>query len=129
MARVFSTSHIVCLPSSYGEGVPKALIEAAACGRPIVTTDIAGCSDTVRDGENGFLVPPRNSTALAAALDRLISQPGLRRAFGQRSRAIAKAYFSETSVVKPTIVISEELLGWPGADVQTRARTDFKKAH
>jgi len=58
MAKVLSQATIICLPSTYREGVPKVLIEAASCCRPIVTTDIAGCRDIVQDGENGILVPP-----------------------------------------------------------------------
>jgi glycosyltransferase involved in cell wall biosynthesis len=64
MLSLFGRTHIVCLPSYYGEGVPKVLMEAAACGRAIVATDVPGCREIVRDEENGLLVPPRDSNAL-----------------------------------------------------------------
>ena len=67
MPRVLAESHIVCLPSFYGEGIPKCLIEAAASGRPIVTTDMPGCREIVHHGDNGYLVPARNAAALAEA--------------------------------------------------------------
>src|SRR5262249_40107504 len=71
-------SHLVCLPSYYGEGVPRVLLEAAASGRPIVTTDSPGCREVVRDGENGLLVPARDAEALARALAQLIENGPLR---------------------------------------------------
>src|SRR5690606_5566823 len=60
MVRVYESCHVVCLPSYYGEGVPRVLIEAAACGRPVVTTDFRGCREAVKHGDNGLLVPPRS---------------------------------------------------------------------
>jgi len=86
MADVFAQSHIVCLPSAYREGVPKVLIEAASCGRPIVTTDMPGCREIVRDGENGILVPPRDGSAVARAVRRLVDDRELRRKMGERGR-------------------------------------------
>jgi glycosyltransferase involved in cell wall biosynthesis len=67
MDDVYAQTAIVCLPS-YREGVPKTLIEAAACGLPIVTSDVPGCREVVRHGENGLLVPVRDAGALARAL-------------------------------------------------------------
>ena len=89
MPELLENCHVFCLPSYYGEGVPKSLIEAAACGRAAVTTDMPGCRDVVRDGENGFLVAPREPAALAEALRRLIEDPALRQHFGRRGREIA----------------------------------------
>ncbi|MEO7775019.1 MAG: glycosyltransferase family 4 protein, partial [Steroidobacteraceae bacterium] len=68
MPAVFRSANLVALPSDYGEGVPKVLIEAAASGRAIVTTDTPGCREIVRNGINGTLVPPRNVPCLAAAI-------------------------------------------------------------
>ena len=85
MPQVLAQSHIVCLPS-YREGLPKALLEAASCGLPIVTTDVPGCREIVRDGDNGLLVEAYNATALADALARLLSDPGLRQQMGLRGR-------------------------------------------
>ena len=109
MPALLAASHIVCLPSSYGEGVPKSLIEAAAAGRAIVATDIAGCREIVRDGENGLLVPPRDAPALAAALRRLIDDGTLRQRFGARGRAIAQARFGIADVVAATLAVYREL--------------------
>lgn len=106
---VFAMAHIVCLPS-YREGVPRVLAEAAACSRALVTTDVPGCREVVRDGENGFLVPPRDASALADALRKLIKDAHLRRRMGQRGREIAAAEFSTDRVVSETIAIYERLL-------------------
>lgn len=110
MPRVFAESHVVCLPSYYPEGVPKVLIEAAACGRPIVTTDTPGCREIVRHEENGLLVPARDSTALAAALRRLILSPALRQFLGQRGREIAVTEFALEQVVEETLAVYRTLL-------------------
>ena len=72
MPPVFGRCHIVCLPTNYREGVPRVLLEAAACARAIVATDVAGCREIVRHGENGLLVQPRSPDALAHALLTLI---------------------------------------------------------
>jgi glycosyltransferase involved in cell wall biosynthesis len=110
MHDVMSQSHIVCLPSYYREGLPKVLIEAAACGRPIVTTDTTGCRDTVEEGINGLLVSPRNSAALAEALQRLISNAELRRTMGLHGRARAEAMFSLETAVDGHLRLYDELL-------------------
>lgn len=110
MPQVLAQSHIVCLPSTYGEGVPKVLIEAAACGRPIVTTDTPGCRDIVQHGDSGLLFPPNDTAALVAALERLIDDPDLRQKMGQRGRAIAEADFSLEYVLRETLGLYERLL-------------------
>jgi glycosyltransferase involved in cell wall biosynthesis len=110
MPEVFAQSHIVCLPTSYGEGVPKALIEAAACGRPIVATDVPGCREIVRHGDNGLLVPANDRTALANALRQLISDPALRERMGRRGREIAVQEFGLERVVAETLAVYRTLL-------------------
>jgi len=110
MPEVFACSHIVCLPSFYGEGVPKVLIEAAACGKPIVTTDAPGCRDIVQNGVNGFLVPLRNSFALADALEKLITSPELRKKMGKKGREIVESNFSLEQVNRETLALYDELL-------------------
>lgn len=109
MHAVFAQAHIVCLPTVYGEGVPKVLIEAAACARPIVTTDTPGCRDIVRHSENGLTVPPRDIGALCAALSQLLLDAELRRAMGRRGRRIVEAEFSLDVVVQQTLDIYGEL--------------------
>ncbi len=93
MPGLLSRSHIICLPS-YHEGVPKALLEAAASGRPVVATAIAGCRMVVEHEVTGLLVPVRDAAALAAALERLITSPALRRNMGVSARAHALQRFT-----------------------------------
>lgn len=110
MPDVFRQAHIVCLPSFYREGIPRVLIEAAACGRPAVTTDMPGCREAVRHGVNGLVVPPRDIDALCSALKALISDPVLRREMGARGRALALDRFSDDKVIAQTLAIYRELL-------------------
>ncbi len=110
MPVVLSLSHIVCLPSAYGEGVPKVLIEAAACGRAIVTTDAPGCREIVRNEENGLLVPLKNVDDLAKAILKLIENPTLRKDMGKRGRVIVEKEFSIETVVHQTLPIYDELI-------------------
>jgi glycosyltransferase involved in cell wall biosynthesis len=114
MPEVFRQAHIVCLPS-YREGLPKVLVEAAACARPLVATDVPGCREIVRNEQNGLLVPPRDPTALAAALRRLIEQPELRRSFGARGRQIAAQEFSLDRVIGDTLAVYRDLLAAPAS--------------
>ncbi|MDR1267754.1 MAG: glycosyltransferase family 4 protein [Holosporales bacterium] len=97
MASIYAASHIVCLPS-YREGMPKALLEAAASGRPIVTTDTVGCREVVRHEDNGLLVPPRTVTPLVEALRTLIQDPAERLRMGQRSRQRAEQEFCQEKI-------------------------------
>ncbi|MFA5181824.1 MAG: glycosyltransferase family 4 protein [Syntrophales bacterium] len=101
---IIEKSHVVCLPS-YREGLPKALIEAAACGRPIVTTDTPGCREIVQDGINGFLVPLRDDKALAAALHRLIRDPKLRNEMGKKGRELVLNEYTVDKVVEETLAL------------------------
>jgi len=104
MIKIFQHADIVCLPS-YREGLPKALVEAAASGCPIVTTDVPGCREVVRDGLNGYLVPPKNATELSNAIEKLISDEDLRNKMGQNGRNFVQNEFSTDSVVKKTIEV------------------------
>ncbi len=110
MANTLARSHLVVLPSFYGEGLPKSLIEAAACGRAIVTTDHPGCREAVEDGLNGLLVPLRDSNALAEAIHALLGDPERRRSMGQRGRGRAEAEFSVDEVVRQHLEVYETLL-------------------
>jgi glycosyltransferase involved in cell wall biosynthesis len=115
MAAVYARSHVVCLPS-YREGLGMVLVEGAACGRPLVATDVPGCREVVRHGENGLLVPARDPEALAEAIATLLKGPALRARMGARGREIAVQEFSEERVVRETLEVYRELLGpkWPG---------------
>jgi glycosyltransferase involved in cell wall biosynthesis len=110
MSRMLQESAVVCLPSHGGEGVPKALIEAAASERAIVATDVPGCRDIVRHGTNGLLVPPKNPAALADAIALLLNDAPLRAAMGRRGREIAVNEFSEEQVIQQTLALYDQLL-------------------
>lgn len=97
MQNALAEAHVVCLPS-YREGLPKSLIEAAAAGRPIVTTDVPGCRDVVTDRVNGRLVPARDPVALAEALGELVLNADVRRAYGRAGRARAEAEFAKDEI-------------------------------
>jgi glycosyltransferase involved in cell wall biosynthesis len=99
MPEVYRQSHIVVLPS-YREGFPKVLIEAAACGRAVVTTDVPGCRDAIRADQTGRLVPVRDSTALADAMRGLIDDRQLRLRMGIAGRALAERAFSVDEVTR-----------------------------
>ena len=105
MPAMYAESNIVCLPSTYGEGVPKVLIEAAACARACVATDTPGCREIIRHRENGFLVPPSDVQSLAAAVKRLRDDAGLRRDMGARGREIVLESFTLRQVVEETIAL------------------------
>lgn len=119
MATVFQQCHVVCLPS-YREGLPKALIEAAACGRPIVTADVPGCREVVRDGDNGLLVRVRDSVTLTDALRRLLESAALRAAMGRRGRERAEQEFSLAGVIAQTIGVYDEATAALGGRVPPR---------
>jgi glycosyltransferase involved in cell wall biosynthesis len=104
-----AASHIACLPS-YREGAPLSLIEAAAAGRPIVTTDVPGCRTVVHENENGLLVPVRNAEALAGALERLITDASLRKRLGARGRERAVREFSVDVIHQKVLATYAELL-------------------
>jgi glycosyltransferase involved in cell wall biosynthesis len=106
MPDVLRNSHVVVLPS-YREGLPKALIEAAAAGRPIVTTDVPGCRDVVEGGVSGIIVPVRDAAALADAIEELLASPELRRTYGLAGRRKAEAEFGVKAVVAQTLALYE----------------------
>lgn len=112
---VLAAADCVVLPSFYREGTPRVLLEAAAMGRPIVTTDRPGCRDTVLPGVSGFLVPPRDVEALAAALLRVAAlPPAARAAMGAASRRHAEARFDEAQILAAYRAVL--------AEVEARAR-------
>jgi glycosyltransferase involved in cell wall biosynthesis len=94
-------------------GLPKSLLEAAASARPIVASDVPGCREIARHGENALLVPVRESAALADAIERLARDPKLRHRMGRRGREIVLECFSEVKVVGQTIALYRDILGLP----------------
>ena len=108
--EMLGKSHIMAFPSYYREGVPKSLIEAAACGLPIVTCDSTGCRDVVDDALNGFLIEPKNPEMLAEKLKILIDNKELRERMGRESRLKAEREFGIEKVVETNLRIYKELL-------------------
>lgn len=107
--EVFAQAHVVVLPSYYGEGVPKVLLEAAACGRPVVTTDHPGCRDAVEADVTGLLVPVRDAASLADAIERLLLDSDLRQAMGAAGRRMAEREFGIEGVVSKHLRIYRTL--------------------
>jgi glycosyltransferase involved in cell wall biosynthesis len=106
VAALYQQAHIAVLPS-YREGLPKSLLEAAACGKPIITTDVPGCREVVVSGENGLLVPPRDGEALAKAIKTLAEYPEIRVRMGKMSRRKAEQEFDEKKIIEETLAIYE----------------------
>ena len=102
MPELISRSHLICFPSKHTEGTPKFLVEAAASGRPIITTKNRGCKEVVREGGNGLLVPKGDSEALAQAIVSIISHQELMHAMGKASRLLAETEFDLTQVAEQT---------------------------
>jgi glycosyltransferase involved in cell wall biosynthesis len=115
MFAVLPSATVVVLPTVYPEGVPKILLEAAACGCPIVATDVPGCREIVRHDVNGLLVTPHDVGALAGAIQAVIDSPQLQKRYGEAGRSIAVSEFSVEYVVEQTMAIYRTLLGtcWP----------------
>ena len=110
MVKVFQKSTVVCLPSYYGEGLPKSLIEGAASGRPLVATDIPGCREVIRQGINGYLVPIKDGVSLAKAIEKTITDKDLTQQMGHNSRKIVECRYSTEIVNNATISIYNKYL-------------------
>jgi glycosyltransferase involved in cell wall biosynthesis len=109
MPEVLRSASLVVLPS-YREGLPKILLEAAACGRAVVTTDVPGCRDAIDPGVTGLLVPVKNATALAEAVNDLINDPARCQTMGNAGRALAERVFDVRQVVGTHLRIYHELI-------------------
>lgn len=109
IAEQYAQANVVCLPS-YREGLSKSLLEGAACGRAIVTTDTPGCRDAVEPGKTGVLVPVKDPVALADAIQKLVENPALRRSMGMAGRGLAEREFSTENIVGQHLAIYRELL-------------------
>lgn len=113
MFSLYQRCHIAVLPSYYGEGVPKSLLEAAACGLPIITTHNVGCRDVVEDGVNGILIAPRDANGLAMAIDLLAGDADLRARLGRAGRMKMEKDFGLENVVAKTLQFYERILSSP----------------
>jgi glycosyltransferase involved in cell wall biosynthesis len=109
MPQVIASSNLVVLPS-YREGLPKVLLEAAASGRAVVTTDVPGCRDAIEPGVTGFLVPVRDAQSLAMAIEHLLANPGQRTAMGLAGRQLAEKEFDVSAVSDKHLLIYRRLL-------------------
>jgi glycosyltransferase involved in cell wall biosynthesis len=102
---VWCRASIAVLPSTYGEGVPKTLLEAAACARPLIAADVAGCREVVRPGVTGILVPPHDVDRLAEAIAALADDPARRAAMGRAGREWIECGFSDEIVARDTLAL------------------------
>jgi len=109
IADLLRGAHIAVQPSTYREGLPKSALEAMASGKPLVATDIPGCREAVQDGVTGYLVPPRDPAALAAAIKKLIDDKPLRARFGAAARARAEREFADAVICAQTLLVYEAL--------------------
>jgi glycosyltransferase involved in cell wall biosynthesis len=107
---VLAAADIFVFPSFYREGVPRALLEAAAMGLPLVAADMPGSRDVVKDGVNGYLVQPHDSNAIAQAIIQLAEAPELRHRLGENSRARAVSHFGLTAVAERLEAVYRDLL-------------------
>lgn len=105
MASEYRGCTVFCFPTAYAEGVPRVLIEAAASARPIVTTDMPGCREVVRHGENGLLVAPRSAAAVATAVEALLGAPERAMEMGARGRGLVVGRFSVPTVLGRTLAL------------------------
>lgn len=110
VAEVWARHHVCCLPSRGGEGLPRSLLEAAACGRPIVTTDVAGCRTFVRHSLDGLVVPPSDTERLADAFVTLAGAPALVAAMGGSARKRVMEGFSSDHVSSAVGAVYADLL-------------------
>ena len=108
MPSVLSKANVVVLPTTYGEGVPKVLLEAAAVGRAIIGNDVPGCREIVIHEKNGLLVPPKDVHALAHAIRLLIDNPDVRESMGKVGRSIVEKEFSDVKVIDETMELYRE---------------------
>ena len=109
IAAFWASAHIAVLPSRR-EGLPLTLLEAAACGRPLVATDVPGCREIARAGLNALLVPPDDPQALADAIDRLAADPELRARFGRAGRELVEREFSSQRIGRDVVGLYRRLL-------------------
>jgi len=108
---VWRQAHIAVLPSRGGEGVPMSLLEAAACGRPLIATDVPGCREVARPGVTGLLVAPDNAAALADAIATLAQDPAMRHRFGDAARQLVCAEFSSGRIQREIVALYARMLG------------------
>ncbi|MBT3389361.1 MAG: glycosyltransferase family 4 protein [Chloroflexi bacterium] len=110
MERIYAQAHLIALPTMYGEGVPTALIEAAACGRPIIASDIPGCRSVLQHEHNGLLVPPNDPYTLAWAIEELVLDPARRMKMGAAGRQVVLERFTHEKINCATLQVYQHVL-------------------
>ncbi len=115
MPDILGNAQIAVLPSLHREGLPKVLLEAAACTLPVIASDVPGCREIVRQNINGLVVPPGDPKALAAAIEKLLKSRELRERYGAAGRTIVEQEFSEDKVIRQVLDIYRRVLKqqWP----------------
>jgi glycosyltransferase involved in cell wall biosynthesis len=121
---VWRRAAIAVLPSTYGEGVPKTLLEAAACGRPLVAADVPGCREVVRAGVTGILVPPHDADGLAEAIGALARDPVRRAAMGHAGREWIEGRFTDEIVARDTVALYRAALAGAASRLREQERDD-----
>jgi len=116
MAKVYAEASIVVLPS-YREGLPKVLLEAAACGKALVATDVPGCREAVRHQVNGLLIPVRDAPALAQAIEGLLADGPSRDRMGKAGRELIVREFAIPKITAQIIALYRESLKTRGVDL------------
>lgn len=111
MPALYGQASVAVLPSRYGEGIPRSLLEAAACGLPLIASEGGGVRKIVLEGSTGRIVPPGDSQALAQAIQGLLEEPALMQRFGHAGRALAVEQFDLQHVLEATLAVYREL-GW-----------------
>lgn len=109
MVNIINSNSVVCLPTRYGEGVPRILIEAASCARPIIATNVSGCKEIIKDGVNGYLISVNDTTSLAEHLRYLFENNELSKSMGIEGRNIVKAIYDKNIVLEKTLKIYNTL--------------------
>ena len=109
MSEVWRGCHIAVLPTYYNEGLPRSLLEAAACARPLVATEIPGCREILKDGVNGLSVLPRDAKSLANAIGKLARNSEMRRSMGEKGREIVEEEFSDGIVTEKILKLYEHM--------------------
>ena len=110
MAEALEKCSVFVYPSYYREGIPRALLEACACGRPVITTDGVGCREAVVDGENGYKIPVKSTRCLVEAMEKFIVNPEIIPIMGQKGRALAENKFEIHRVNRQIIGVVESSL-------------------
>ncbi|WP_165743734.1 glycosyltransferase family 4 protein [Pseudoalteromonas sp. Z9A6] len=109
VAEIIAQSHIMVLPS-YREGLPKSLIEAAACGRAVITADVPGCRDAITPNETGILIPVKSSDAIVSAIEMLCNNDEKRIVMGKKGRVLAESCFNIDEVIETHLKLYKEVI-------------------